>query len=1248
MRIPPLPPISPALLRVYSDDYASGSEIVSETEDDGGVVQEDAEKAAADARAAEEAAAAAKAASEAEAARIAEEMAAAAAAAAEKAEADAKRDTEAAAAAAAAATAAATAEKAEADAKAKRDADAIAAAAAAAALAESGKAAAADEDGGAVAGPTIVSAAADARWVKAAAATLIAAHYRGHIVRRKQREADAEARKTKIGRYAFAGFKGYETGVEPFLGRYDIQPGQPMHVSSSCCVVYGTDRENPDRKTGLPQMVALKFMQSQQAFERELSARVDIDGLSSVVKIMQGYRSDAIREPGDLAVYPLTEASPQFPRKDLESYPQIALPIDEAERGGRTKADKSGPDLDFLLVMEAGLGDLGDLISHGYVAGKNVAKIRSVASGIAVCLQGMHAKKMLHGDVSKRNFAMLAGGRCTAIDLAAAVKIDGESLAGQTTNTASGSLPPEQAAIVYHRRRLELLADNTRGMKAWRTSVVDRRAEIQRLNSERRLAFANGNEPAVLALTQAIIGVHADEEDRGEPPPIIASPAYDVWGFGVLLYELCTGGPLFNVDARGDVIELAELARIADWTDAHKKAALDRVDPRWPKSMLSQLLHRDPEQRPTAWHDIINGVDPDAHCEAPEDPTSGRRRRTSVDLELEINALKAGAIELTPLTVFRNPARPGGYDIVDAEDPDRETLAQLERTLAAVKVQELRADAERLAQIRIAALGVRAADLEKDGAAARELMEDKVAAIEVKIEAVKADPTSLVQSKTEALQAKSDELAEATQSSAKERLDQIAAKVDRYVFDPSEGIAQMLADLQESIDALGTVTNESSDELQEQWTTFQDRKRELEASGDPGFDGLDHQTDMVSAMIADLKTQAEDIRANAARTIEDRQEVFDADIAQLMASDPADLVGNEVAKLQLELEDIQADSSGHDVINELDAEADELKIIAAEFDTCTVDELEVQIAKLKAAISEDNDADPGACSEPELAATDPKMLLEGQIHGDSGPRPDTALIRRASELLAEAENMGIQTAQGFSADVGPDANQLFDELSAVQTEFAALQAKYDALVSEAEGGAEGAGDEQPLDRPSSSQSARRLSNTERRASVDRVRGMSRAAVQNELKHNGLKATGTTIALHDRLIKLQLEDPVPDPEPAPKPASEPEPVLASENQLGKSSSQVANDFLSIFPPGLESGTARVTTEAAELAAGSLDVTAPDIAGPRGVADRVADLVQVAADTGQTPPAEVLQSADLSTQEDAPKSPKGQKSSACVVM
>ena len=594
--------------------------------------------------------------------------------------------------------------------------------------------------------------------------------------------------------------------------------------------------------------------------------------------------------------------------------------------------------------------------------------------------------------------------------------------------------------------------------------------------------------------------------------------------------------------------------------------------------------------------------------------------------------------------MFRNPARPGGFDIVDAEDPDRETLVQLEQTLAAVKVQELRADAERLAKIRIVALGVRAADLEKDGAAARKVAEDRAAAIEAQIEEVKADPASLVQSKADALQAKADKLAEITQASTKERLDVIAAKVDNYAADPSAGIMQMLADIQGSIDALGTVTTQSGDAVQEQWTTFQDQKRELEASSVPGFDGLDHQANMVSALITDLKTQADDIRANAARMIEDRRAIFDADIAQLSAIDPADLVDEKVSELQLELKDVHADSSVHDAINELDEEADELKRIAAEFDTCSVDELEVQISKLKAAISEDDgtDADPDADPEPELAATDPRLVLEGQVHGGGGggPRPDTALVRRASELLVEAESMGIQSAQGFSADVGPDANRLFDELSAMRAEFAVLQAKYDDLVSEPEDD----WDRESTARRESSQSVRRLSNTERRASVDRVRGMSRSAVQNELKHSGIKATGTTHALHDRLIKYQLEDPAPESEPE----SEPEPVLAPPgSQSDESSFQRANDFLSIFPPKLEPDAAPETTAGAELASGNPDATAQDIPGPRRLADRVADLLQVASDTDQTP-AQVLENSDPATREGEPKPPKGQKSGACVVM
>jgi len=87
-------------------------------------------------------------------------------------------------------------------------------------------------------------------------------------------------------------------------------------------------------------------------------------------------------------------------------------------------------------------------------------KVRVLGAEVAKCLQEMHDKNVMHGDVKHRNFVMVGIEEAStavtrpvaAIDLDAAAKIDGNELAGAKP-TSSGCLPPEQAAIVLHRRR---------------------------------------------------------------------------------------------------------------------------------------------------------------------------------------------------------------------------------------------------------------------------------------------------------------------------------------------------------------------------------------------------------------------------------------------------------------------------------------------------------------------------------------------------------------------------------------------------------------------------------------------------------------------------------------------------------------------------------------------------------------------------------------------------------------------------
>ena len=53
-----------------------------------------------------------------------------------------------------------------------------------------------------------------------------------------------------------------------------------------------------------------------------------------------------------------------------------------------------------------------------------------------------------------------------------------------------------------------------------------------------------------------------------------ADVSYDMWSYGVVLYQLCTGRTLFHCDQHDDV-EGAELRRLCDWNEGSRRRALD-------------------------------------------------------------------------------------------------------------------------------------------------------------------------------------------------------------------------------------------------------------------------------------------------------------------------------------------------------------------------------------------------------------------------------------------------------------------------------------------------------------------------------------------------------------------------------------------------------------------------------------------------------------------------------------------------
>jgi serine/threonine protein kinase len=235
----------------------------------------------------------------------------------------------------------------------------------------------------------------------------------------------------------------------------------------------------------------------------------------------------------------------------LDEYGHLGI---EIKLNQTVKWRKGDIEFKHLLVMDCGnKNDLSDVISHKNIAGKNVHAVRSIAIQIAGCLKFLNETcEVMHGDVKARNFVSRGEGvGYAAIDFDNAASI-GE-YAGQKT-TSSGYLPPEQAAVEYKKK----------------------------------------------------IGQVATER-------VEASPQYDMWCFGVLLYYLCTGKQLFVMDVREEV-ELDELSKIVNWSD---EDCVEKVDNNvWDnnywnpmKPLLKKLLKRNPEKRYRRWADIIEKLE---------------------------------------------------------------------------------------------------------------------------------------------------------------------------------------------------------------------------------------------------------------------------------------------------------------------------------------------------------------------------------------------------------------------------------------------------------------------------------------------------------------------------------------------------------------------------------------------------------------------------------------------------------------
>eukprot|EP00964_Phaeocystis_antarctica_P055960 scaffold32960_cov58-Phaeocystis_antarctica.AAC.2 len=312
------------------------------------------------------------------------------------------------------------------------------------------------------------------------------------------------------------------------LGRYEIDVGKLLHRSTTAAVAAATDHGDPKAKPA--PRVALKAMREAEQVCAELKGRVGL-APGHVVAIKAVYADEEAIDAG--AWDTVVSAAAGLEGVVLKRAPGLSLGIQahlfpskqEPNQASATAAPGAGRELwrklsvrtldasseyKLLIVLELADRTLKHTIDHEHIAGKDWPAIRHIATDLAEGLDNVHAKGGIHADLKPLN-AVGDKDRWKIIDFDVFCTL-GEPFGNKVPS--SGYCPPEMAKVL-------------------------------------------------LAATNKATG----EVDTPLLKEYIASKEYDLWSFGVVLYQLCFGTPLWKTDT-DDNITLSDLNKLAAGSDA--------------------------------------------------------------------------------------------------------------------------------------------------------------------------------------------------------------------------------------------------------------------------------------------------------------------------------------------------------------------------------------------------------------------------------------------------------------------------------------------------------------------------------------------------------------------------------------------------------------------------------------------------------------------------------------------------------
>ena len=309
-------------------------------------------------------------------------------------------------------------------------------------------------------------------------------------------------------------------------GRYRLLETRPEHISATCFVYKAVDEKTIDSETQQPMKVALKFMKKKSEFLREISARD------------KRFRSELVMNI--LHVHPEIGSPVYFKQPDE---------ITDVDADATGQLTKTNAEKLFLLVMPLADRNLFVALKQERWAGKNMEEVKHVFTQLVHCVEHMHEKGVLHGDIKTLNIVRTAG-QWKLIDLDAACEIGKEPVGHKSS---SAYVPPE--AIYVDEKSNEAFVRSAAG------------------GGNSAANAGGGGNSADDGNSDSTTGNNGMALLKGVGYKLLtAHPSYDVWSLGCILYQMCTTDvkPLFQGGQDDNLVGTRKgvdnLFALAEWT----------------------------------------------------------------------------------------------------------------------------------------------------------------------------------------------------------------------------------------------------------------------------------------------------------------------------------------------------------------------------------------------------------------------------------------------------------------------------------------------------------------------------------------------------------------------------------------------------------------------------------------------------------------------------------------------------------